>query len=72
MLLNKFEFNPPAIIHYTSGRSELEIQIKFETSPISPSPMGLVKEVLKKEISNLKEFNARLDHQYPLLLQYAR
>lgn len=47
-------------------------EVVASASNINESPMGLVKEALKKEISNMREFNARLDRQYQSLLQYVR
>lgn len=55
-----------------SESHDSKVQIVIETSAALTSPMGLVKEALKREISNMREFNARLDRQYPSLLQYAR
>ena len=64
------QINPPAIVQYISGY-EAEVLQEFESSSAA-NPMELVKAALIKRISEMREFNKRLDQQYPDLLSYEK
>jgi hypothetical protein len=60
--LPPLSINPPAFVcHYKTGQNEIIEQ--FEIADLSP--MELVKDALIKGIAAMKEFNERLDKQYP-------
>ena len=67
--------NIPAIVYYCesdySSSSSGFTVIKVESSAVnSITPMELVKEALVKGISQMKQFNERMDRQYPNSVAY--
>jgi hypothetical protein len=58
------EINPPALVQFVSGFYEAQQEIRsFETSAMTP--MEMVEDALVKGIAQMKEFNERMDKQYP-------
>ena len=66
------QIDPPALVRSCCTTQKNEIIRQVEVSAVLVNPMELIKESLIKGIVKMKEFNERIDKQYPNSAAYVR